>query len=57
MRNDIPEGLMRLAAKIDLNSYYPPYANNYFFMFDDKLAQKITNDGRELLNKTKNRFK
>jgi hypothetical protein len=48
--NDNSDYIKALAAKIDLNSWYPEHANNHFFMFDADLASNITAAARELLD-------
>lgn len=47
-----PKQLNKFWEKIILNSYYPLYSHDYFYLSDPNMAEKITNDGKEILKET-----
>jgi len=48
-RNKINPEVLALIKKIEFNSYFPLYANNYFMLFDANLTARITAKGKRLL--------
>lgn len=48
------EEIYKLNDKIILNSFYPLFANDKFYLYDEKIAVNITIDGKKLIKTTIN---
>lgn len=51
-----PKQINKLWEKIILNSYYPLCSNDFFYLSESDIAEKITNNGKEILKEIENFF-
>ncbi len=52
----IPKHISDFVDKLNLNSYYPPFARNYFVMFDKDIAESITANGKCIIDEIKDKL-